>query len=125
MYSHKYGYRPAYGELLEKYEGKNNYEEGAIWFNRARKLIRQGRALSVFHPRLADTNVFHCYESRYKQILERGTLTPAGFDSKTLNDAEPWRKRALAETEGLVERWPRDPVFPYFKVRVDAVPLDG
>lgn len=125
MYSHKYGYRPAYGELLEKCEGKNNYEEGAIWFDRARKLIRQGRALSVFHPRLADTGVFHCYESRYKQILERGSLTSTGFDSETLKDAEPWRKRALTEAEGLVERWPRDPVFPYFKVRIGAVGLDA
>jgi len=125
MYSQKYAAKRAYGRLLEEQEGINNFEEGARWYDRARTLIREGRELSVFHPRLADTGVYYCCESRYKQILELGTVGPTGFDRKTLAHANVWRDRALDEIRGLTERWPKDAAIPGFGARLAGVPVEA
>jgi hypothetical protein len=125
MYWHKYGYDPAYGELLQNQKGQNNYELGAYWFDRSRRLIWEGRPLSVFHPRVADSGVFHCCLLRYEQILRQGTVGPEGFDRETLDQAEPWRKRSLDEVLGLMQRWPDDAVFPTFQARVDLTPAEA
>lgn len=125
IYEHKYSANPVFGELLEKEEGKNNFEEAAYWFDRSRRLIAEGHPLSVFHPRVADSQVFHCIESRYQQALQQASVGPEGFSRQSLDAAEPWRQRALAEARGLNKRWSDDTVFPGFQTRVDTVPVEA
>ncbi len=125
FYQYKYGWDPEYGRLLEEKTGQNNYELAAEWYDRARKLIEEGRQLSVFHPRVAYSGVYHCCQTRYLQILQQGEMGPDGFDAATLKHAEIWRQRALTEAGTLLQRWPLDAVFPVYAVRVEMTPAEA
>ena len=128
FYRNKIAQNPYFEWALEKESGINNYEEGALWFDRARKAPEP---CGTFAPRVVDSAVFQCYIARAEQILFRARLNDdLSFPRRALEHADEFIRKARfevegdADTQGLIERsrdeqGRTDAAFEAFPVRLD------